>query len=148
MEERNKPFDKIDKQHIFKVPPDYFEELPGRIQARIQHTPASEPVGFGVWSLRYALPAFLVLIMAGILIWQINSNNMKADPEQMLALVSQDEIIAYLELSDISAEEIIDFSEVSTAELISDDEINVLSELNLMEDVPEKYYAETDKLFE
>ncbi|SNS79327.1 hypothetical protein SAMN05421640_1255 [Ekhidna lutea] len=83
--------DDIDKNEVFKVPDGYFEDLPLKIQNRIQVEPPVSRSKRAVWSL--AMAASMALIVTFVFI------NPGDDPtaEELLAEVSQDELIAYLD---------------------------------------------------
>ncbi|MEP1032148.1 hypothetical protein [Ekhidna sp.] len=81
----------IDKKEIFKVPDGYFESLPLKIQQRISSSSKPERNGIPSWSL--ALAASFLLLITFVFILPDNAPS----PEQLLAEVSQDEIVAYLD---------------------------------------------------
>ena len=103
------PLKNIKKDNIFRTPDGYFDELPGMIQARIVSKNQSvwslnQPLRY---SLRYALPA--ILLIAGFFwILRLNPSGMSADYDQLLSEVSTDDLIAYLETSDLTTEDIIE----------------------------------------
>lgn len=102
----------INKKNIHQVPDKYFDELPLKIQSRIQQESVSKTWVF-TYGLRYALPALLLLIVSIYLITQPKVNE---SPEQLLAEVSTEELISYLEASDITTEEIMESIEISEFE--------------------------------
>lgn len=87
--------DDIDKKEVFKVPDGYFEDLPMQIQKRITETPKRQTLRIPSWSL--ALAASILLLLTFIFIFP--NNNPTA--EELLAEISQDEIVAYLDLIDL-----------------------------------------------
>lgn len=129
-----KKLEDIPKKTIFEVPEGYFDRLPGVIQSRIaEKNPDRERSSYFALSLRYALPA-IVLIAASIFLYQNyynnnNNNNSPADAESMLASVNSQDLIDYLDDDDVSMEDILD--DVNTNE-INPDELNTM-ELNFSE---------------
>ncbi|MEQ8879476.1 MAG: hypothetical protein RLQ12_07595 [Cyclobacteriaceae bacterium] len=93
----------------FKAPDAYFEELTSNIQERIS-VPSQDPRTVFQW--KWALAPAMVLIVA--LAFYFYPNGSEFDMDQMLADVTDDQIEAYLELSDIS--------EYELAQLIDDAE--------------------------
>jgi hypothetical protein len=95
----------IKKNELYKVPDRYFDQLPTRIQQRIE----TQPQG-SVWSwslaLKLSAPAVAVALLVLIaVVWRSGGGHENA--EALLASVEQNDIIAYLEMSDLDAEEII-----------------------------------------
>ena len=118
----------INKKNIYKVPDKYFDQLPTRIQARVGER---KPV-FNLsitWNIaiKVAVPAFVVVLLLFYFGIDANYNNMSAD--DILAQVSTEDLVAYLETTDITTEEILDEIDFSTIDIdFYDDQI-------LMEDI-------------
>ncbi|MBK5278441.1 MAG: hypothetical protein JJE09_06225 [Bacteroidia bacterium] len=103
-----KKLEDIPKKAIFEVPDGYFDKLPGIIQSRIAETePSRERTSYFVWSLRYALPA-LVLVVASIFMYQNYYRNTPSDAESMLASIGSQDLVDYLDEDEVSIEEILD----------------------------------------
>jgi hypothetical protein len=120
-----KKLDDIPKKQIFDVPDGYFEKLPGIIQARV--SPESAPrFSMARFSLRYALPA-VILLVAGIFWFTRIDSDVNA--ENMLADIETQDLIAYLSESDISTEELID--EVNLDQNDIDDMVDHIYEVPL-----------------
>ena len=87
--------DDIDKKQVFKVPEDYFEDLPVKIQQRISNERKNQRSGVPAWSL--AFTAAILLLATFIFIIP------NGDPtaEDLLAEVSQEDIVAYLDQIDL-----------------------------------------------
>ena len=81
----------IEKKKSFKVPDGYFEELPLKIQQRVSEEKKSYGIKIPSWSL--ALAASLLLLVTFIFIVPEND----ATAEELLAEISQEEIVAYLD---------------------------------------------------
>ena len=123
-----KKLEDIPKKTIFEVPDGYFDRLPGVIQSRIaEKNPERERSSYFALSLRYALPA-IMLIAASIFLYQnyYNNNNSLADAASMLATVDSQDLIDYLDEDEVSMEDILE--DVNTNE-INPDELNIM-ELN------------------
>jgi len=121
----------IKKQNIHKVPDKYFDELPLKIQSKIAEE--SKPKNWVVtYGLRYALPAILLI---AITVYVIIKPSTTASPEQLLAQVSTEELISYLEASDITTEEIVESLELSDIDFeFYENETELVDELDMSED--------------
>ncbi|MCX8492080.1 MAG: hypothetical protein ORN54_13545 [Cyclobacteriaceae bacterium] len=101
-----KHLDDIPKKQPFTVPDGYFEDLPMRIQAKIQKT---ERRSFWIpefnLALKFALPVVLVGIIS-VIVW-INLPKTE-DALVNLDAVPTEQLLAYLEADEISTEEIIE----------------------------------------
>lgn len=117
----------------FEVPDGYFEKLPSTIQARAIETKRSKSPLFGMANQRvkWALvPALLAIFLIGYSLWQ-NDTRESFDADELIAQVSSEDLVAYLEMSDISTEEIISEVDFENIELDTDtDETLLLDELN------------------
>lgn len=99
-----KKLENIPKNNIFEVPEGYFDKLPLRIQARIEpKSPLPEQLPWLRYSLRYALP-MIVLAIASIFIFKPKVDKV----EKILASVSTEELVAYLEVDSFSTDELLD----------------------------------------
>lgn len=94
--------DDINKKNIHKVPDGYFDDLPMQIQAKISSSGKSS---VPVWQLglRYALPVVLLLVVAGYFLLQ----DATLSSEEILAEVETEDLIAYLDETDLSTDELI-----------------------------------------
>jgi hypothetical protein len=100
-----KKLEDIPKNHPFKVPDGYFDKLPGVIQARIaEQTPARESKPYLRYALQYALPVLILGVAALFYLLPSSPKN----TESLLASVSTEELVAYLEESEITTEELLD----------------------------------------
>ena len=103
----------IPKKDIFTTPERYFDTLPGRVQARLENRkPALRPVF--TFSLRYALP-IIVLAAAGIFWFRPFST--PADIDSMLSSIQTEDLVAYLDESDITTDEVIESGNFDAADL-------------------------------
>lgn len=99
-----KKLENIPKTNIFEVPEGYFDKLPLQIQARVAaENPAPQPQPWLRYSLRYALP-MLVFALAAIFVFRPKV----AKVEKILASVSTEELVAYLESNALSTDELLD----------------------------------------
>lgn len=102
-----KNLENIPKKNIFDVPDGYFDKLPSKIQARIgAKNPKVETKPYFRYALQYALPVVLLVVVAAIFIFKPKNNSV----EDMLASVSTEQLVAYLDEVDMNA--------LSTEELI------------------------------
>lgn len=128
-----KRLEDIPKKNIFQVPDGYFEKLPGVIQARVAKP---EKAVWFVPVLKYALPV-LAVVAAGML-WFSNPKGNSFD--EQLASIQTEQLIAYLDDSDLNFDELsesVTWSETDLVELeetvfnsfdIAGDELEVLME--------------------
>ena len=94
----------IPKKPIFNVPEGYFEQLPGKIQQRIDAGSNKEVPVFARLRLQYALPALVLLV---IVAWLFRTTP-ATDAESILASVETEDMIAYLNSSELTTEEVLD----------------------------------------
>lgn len=128
-----KKLDDIPKNHPFKVPEGYFDELPGIIQSRVaQKTEIKEATPYFRYALQYALPVVLVVVVSWIYLLPKQD-----DFDTMLASVSTEEMVAYLEESEVTMEELMDEMDTESVDAIESevyfnfDELDNLDELDL-----------------
>ena len=153
--ESKKPFklDELSKENMFTVPDDYFEELPGIIQSRVTESPAKQnwwQVAFtpaSSWKMALAVAVVaLILVFSGV----FEKTGYTGSVEEMLAEVSLEDLIEYVEYSEISTEEILaelDLSEYDMSYLMGDDirliEDGEFEELDMI-DLYEEYGIEEE----
>jgi hypothetical protein len=113
-----KRLEDIPKKNIFEVPEGYFEKLPGVIQSRItKGETAQKP--FFIYSFRYASLILLIVVAALVWFWR-NQRTPDLNAEQMLATIDTPTLIAYLEETDLTTDELLE--SVS----LSQDEVNAI----------------------
>ena len=97
----------INKENVFKVPENYFEELPGRLEKRIKEekSPESIPV-FTIQNVLKMAAAAVFIIFAIVGIRQLGNQKLSA-PLDILASITTGELVAYLEYSDISTDDLL-----------------------------------------
>jgi len=106
-----KRLDEIPKKTLFEAPEGYFEKLPSRIQARISKP---EPaVTWGKLTIRYALPALLVGAVSALLL--LNQPNLS--PEEVLASIESEQLVAYLEDTELNTDDLLDAVTLEADEL-------------------------------
>ena len=112
-----KRLDEIPKKQIFTVPDGYFEDLPMRIQARIQ-TPESKSSWIPEFNLalKFALPVILIGVIL-VIVW-VNLPRTE-DALANLDAVPTEQLLAYLEADEISTEEIIENGNFTNAAINS-----------------------------
>ncbi len=100
-----KKLDDIPKTNIFEVPDGYFDRLPMKIQARVET--AKETHSLPVWNLavRYALPIVIVGLALVYFLRPIGHQT-----EELLANISNEHLIAYLNETDMSVNELLDIA--------------------------------------
>src|SRR5687768_8464651 len=110
-----KKLEDIPKKEIFNVPNGYFEGLPAKIQARIESKdPVREASFVFRYKLQYALP---VIAMLAVGIYWFSAASQPQDVESLLASVQTEDLIAYLNESDITTEDLIQQGEFNSTDL-------------------------------
>jgi hypothetical protein len=108
-----KKLDDIPKKKIFEVPEDYFHQLPGVIQSRVEAQKQAKVVHFpGI--LRYAAAA-IVIVAIGL--WLGLRTSSHEAVEEQLAQIPTGELISYLEDSEMSVDELVGEITLDTAEV-------------------------------
>ncbi len=103
----------IPKKQFFTTPEDYFDDLPGKIQARvIPDRPISKKQPVLRYALQYALP--LVLIVASVTYYNLRRDT---SPETILASVETEEIILYLQESGMTTDEVLESIDFTSGDL-------------------------------
>lgn len=106
-----KKLEDIPKKDLFKAPDGYFDKLPGIIQARVAKP---EPKSMWVPVLKFALPV-LALVTVGIF-WFSNPTVQSLENE--LAGINTEQLIAYLDNTEIVWEDTEEESEWSEDDLL------------------------------
>ena len=131
-----KKLEDIPKNHPFKVPEGYFDRLPGSIQARIAEKEGStEPKPYFRVAFQYALPVIILAVIAIVYLFPRNTESV----DSMLASVTTEDIVAYLEDSDLSTEELLESMDLNTENIeaieselyMNLDDVENLNELEL-----------------
>jgi hypothetical protein len=99
-----KKLSELDKKVPFTVPEGYFDELTLSIQNRIHKKPERAWLPQG--QLRWALVAASLVILLTT-VWVLTPNQ-EMSAEQLLAQVSEDDLIAYLDIQDISEDDLLE----------------------------------------
>lgn len=110
-----KKLENIPKKGIFTVPDGYFNTLPGKIEAKISNEAPAHGQGFVFrYKLQYVLPV-IALLAAGI--YWFTGTNKTNDPEALLASVQTEALMAYLNESDLTTEDILETVEFNSTDL-------------------------------
>ena len=120
----------IEKKNIYRVPDRYFDQLPMRIQSRVN---AENPVNRFTFSWKFvtkiAVPAFALVLI--LFYFGINNSNTNLSSEQLLAMVDTEDIIAYLETTDITADEILEEIDLTMLDLDFSDEGAMMEDIDM-----------------
>lgn len=103
--------DDIPKKEFFTTPPGYFEKLPAAIQSRTQRAPERRSFPVVKYSLQYALP--LILILAALFFYRRTAT----DAETILASVDTEALIAYLQDTGLTTDDVLESFEFSTEDI-------------------------------
>ena len=141
----NKKIKDIDKNLNFQVPDGYFEDLPLKIQKRIEEEkPKSRNLKLPVWSFTMAASIVLIISFA-LLFGSDNSNN----AENLLAEVSEEDLVAYIEELDLDEYDLATTFPETTDELEFED-IEMMDGLDLedhsIDDILLEYNIELDDI--
>ena len=122
----------IKKKNIYSVPDKYFDQLPTRIQSRVNE---KKPV-FGLsfkWSFifKVTVPAIAVILI--LFYFGIYDSNSNLSADDLLAQVSSADMIAYLETTDITTDDIIEELDLSTIDLDFYNEGPILQDIDMDE---------------
>lgn len=114
----------INKDNVFKVPDNYFEEFPDRLQKRIAESEKNKKTP--VIRLKRIVQLAAAAVILFFAIYGINQmNNQPASIDQILSDISTEELINYLVESDMSTEELLEDLDIliiaSNEDLISDE---------------------------
>ncbi|MEM6524844.1 MAG: hypothetical protein AAF693_13660 [Bacteroidota bacterium] len=113
--------DDIDKKNIYKVPNDYFDKLPGIIQARAIEENKKKGFVWSVSATKYAVPALLVVILSGYYAF-FNSEAQPQTASEILAEIETDDLVEYLAFSEMSTDEILESVELDEIDFEFDSE--------------------------
>lgn len=97
--------DDIPKKSPFTVPDSYFEQLPGKVEARISGHRKKDTVFAFKYKLHYAIPAVLILVVG--IVW-LTKPRQTSDVQSLLATVDTEQLVAYLNNSELTTEDVID----------------------------------------
>lgn len=104
-----KKLEDIPKKQPFEAPEGYFDKLPGMIQARIKkESGVKESIPYFRYALQYALPVVVLAIAAIIYLVPQKAQ----DIDSQLASVSTEELVAYLEQSELTTDELLESIEL------------------------------------
>jgi hypothetical protein len=100
-----KKLEDIPKKDIFEVPDGYFDRLPGIIQARVANTKRESAwLPYFTQGLKYALP----VVVIGVVSFFYFSNPKEQSAEMMIASIDSGQLVAYLDDSDISTDDLLE----------------------------------------
>lgn len=139
-----KRLDEIPKKTLFEVPEGYFEKLPGRIQDRISgQEPSRWPIvgpAWGKFGVRYALP-MAILVAVGLFIL---NNRPELSPEDVIAGIESDQLVAYLQDTEINTDDLLETVNLDADEVINL-ELDAFGDMMFDESVIEEF-GQPDKL--
>ncbi|WP_185152670.1 hypothetical protein, partial [Fulvivirga aurantia] len=105
----------------------YFEDLPGIIQAKAVKQ-QKQPQLIFVKSLKYALPALALICVIAYFGGFFSVET--AEPQELLAEVSTNDLIDYLESTDITSDEILENIDLESLDLEFGTESQITDDLN------------------
>ncbi|MGD1959947.1 MAG: hypothetical protein ACFB2Y_13895 [Fulvivirga sp.] len=127
----NRKLDKIEKKNIYKVPDDYFNTLPGIIQSKALEESKKSSIAWSIPVIKYAVPALLVVILAGYYAF-VNEQEQLKSAVELLSEVETDELVEYLAYSEITTEEILEIVELNEIDFeFENEETDLLNDSDL-----------------
>ena len=112
----NTRLDKIEKKAIYSVNETYFDNLPTRIQERVIELERQKQPAFVMSrALKFALPVIAIVIMS--IYFGIRFENAPVDVQAMIDEVATEELVAYLNDSELSTEEILSLIDISELDI-------------------------------
>jgi hypothetical protein len=111
-----KKLDNISRKEIFRVPDGYFDKLPSKIQSRVAEERQTAYAFTFISILKYALPVILILVLIGIWFYP-STKDTQINAESMLSAVNTEDLVAYLDDSDLSTEDVIESVEFNILDL-------------------------------
>ncbi|MCR9251127.1 MAG: hypothetical protein NXI20_11925 [bacterium] len=116
---------------VYKVPDGYFEGLTSKIQERIKEEEEVAPERVWVPRLAWATP---ILVIAISIIYLMNvGGNQPESVEDMLTSISNEELIEYLDMTDVPTDEIlasVDGAFLEEAFSNANGETDILNDIN------------------
>jgi hypothetical protein len=137
-----KKLDQIEKKQIFTVPDGYFDQLPLAIQERVAQKRSIS--WFSIPVLRLALPV-VALLVVGIVWFKPFSSSPSIEEE--LSMLNESDLIAYLNESDLTSEELENTFNLSSEEIDNlEQEVfqSLQSNEGLLENLIDEYTIETE----
>ena len=134
------------KEQLYKVPDGYFEDLPMKIQARIESSTREKVSWFQTPAFRVALSSAAVLIVVVSYLFINNGNNAVVNGdavEEILSQVSQEELLMYVNELQLGEDEILTALENSFEEFDFSSEMD-LDDLELEDEALEDVLDEFD----
>lgn len=108
-----KKLEDIPKNDVFKVPDGYFDRLPGVIQARItQPGQESSWTPFLRYGLRFAVPVMAIVAAA----FFYRNGTVAPSAEELIASIDSANLVAYLDDTDISSDDLLETISLDTEE--------------------------------
>ncbi|MEQ8686726.1 MAG: hypothetical protein RIE86_15610 [Imperialibacter sp.] len=122
--------DDIERKEPFEAPEKYFDEFPLRMQKRIEVKAAGSPVSQLLLSPKWSLSALAMVLMLGVGLFVWNNDKATEVDLNPLDAVATADLIYYLEIESVSADELVQLMNHAEAEdsIWNDGELNLLPE--------------------
>ena len=130
-ENRKIKLDDLEKKQVFSVPEGYFEELPGQVSHKLTQT-QRRPLWIMLPFFRYgaAIASICLIILIGYFKTTSPGSEL-VQPEAILAQVSGQEIVLYLQQNEISQYELVE--RASEANIVIEE--NALKDLEINQEL-------------
>ncbi len=123
----------IKKENIYTVPDKYFDQLPTRIQTRVYKKKPVFSLLFN-WNLAYKIASPIAIALLLVIYFGVpRFSNSTLTAEEILAQVSSDDLVAYLQTTDITTDEIIEEIDFAIIDLDFDDQDPIMQEMQINE---------------
>lgn len=120
----------IKKKNIYSVPDKYFDQLPTRIQARVNESKPAFDRSWN-WNLVYKISVPALVVICLVFYFGLKPNNLEPNADTLLAQVSTDDLIAYLETTNLTTDEIIEEIDLSDLDLDFYDEGPIMQDMDI-----------------
>jgi hypothetical protein len=135
-----KKLEDIPKTDLFKAPDGYFDSFPAIINNKV----SKKEFGWlpiAQFSLKYAMP---VVVVAFGLFWFLNQASEPSNPDQILASISSDDLIEYIQEGDLNTDDLlenIDYTQIN-ADSLNLSESQILLNEDDMTDILNEFETE------
>lgn len=128
----------------FTVPDGYFNDLPMTVSAQINNAQPERKVALVRPQLAWSVPALMIMLFVGYILF-FNQSPTALSADDLLAQASTEELIDYLEISEMTTEELlegINLNEIASE--LGEQDPELLNEIELSDEDLDNLYNEYD----
>ncbi len=132
-----KKLEDIPKKDFFEAPEGYFDRLPGIIQSRVTDVKREpEWISYFRVSLKYALPVLVIGIAS---VFYFNQPGAQST-ENLLASIDSEQLVAYLDDSDVSSDDLLESIQLDSNEAtaIHEDSMEITIDATELENISDE----------